>query len=393
MINISLFLFFVGFLIYLFNINHAVFAVVVWWIVASIMAYLVITFMPILRPESPYWVPLSSLIFWILSRILYQAVLFLGRFPCLMAKISTRSQSLVVKYLGRLTQGMETIIEERIQKLSSEIDGLILQWTFDAVSLAPDGDLDGFFKSIIGVNNSKRIVKNPESSLATLGSPRFSSALVAFLSRTLSESDSDKTKIDRFVTCMTVADATHTRVFWSLLDIFRAHQDLLRTVAVGSTLKTWKRTDKEIDLCAKIMIADIIANVPERDHLQMKLACDQLGKSENIIQQYLKHDDYSLSFASWINVTREIFRSRSGLNRRLAIIMARNILLPSSGFNIQAVHQDLQRDFEALWVEVLAEAQISRGTHSVPYSILQDINLLDTNRSLNDAQKPSTTSV
>ena len=391
LINISLFLFFAGFLIYLFNTNHTVFTVVVWWIAASIVAYLVITFMPILRPDSPYYVPLSSLIFWILAGTSYQASLVLDRFAWLKVKTSTLSQSSVIKYLGRLSQGMETIIEERIQRLTPEIDGLILQWTFDAVSLAPDGDLDEFFKSIIGVYSSKRIVKDPKSSLATLGSPRFSSALVAFLSRTLSESGSDK--IGRFITCMNVADATQSRVFWSLLDLFRTHQNVLLTVGVASRLKEWKRTDKEIDLCAKIMIAEIVAKVEGRDSVRVKLAADQLGKSEDDIKRYLDKGNYSLSLASWIYVTGEIFSSRSGLHRRLAIIAAREIL-PPSGFDIEAVHSDLRHDFNALRNKVVAEVQ-SSGTNSAPYFILQDIDRIETgfHRSPNDALQPSTGSL
>ncbi|KAI0253403.1 hypothetical protein BJV78DRAFT_1123172, partial [Lactifluus subvellereus] len=57
LIHASLFLFFAGLLIYLFNINHTVFSVVVWWVVVSMTAYLLITVMPILRLDSLYRAP------------------------------------------------------------------------------------------------------------------------------------------------------------------------------------------------------------------------------------------------------------------------------------------------------------------------------------------------
>jgi Family of unknown function (DUF6535) len=375
LINVSLFLFFVGFLIYLFNINRTVFNVVVWWIMASAAVYLVIAFLPILRLDSPYYAPLSSLIFWISAGISYHVSLIPDRYVWLRDKVSTVSRFSVVKYLGRFSQSVETMAEESIRQVSPEIDNLILQWTFDAVALAPDAQLDQFFKSIIGVYTSKRIVQDPKGSLATLGSPRFSSALVAFLNRTLSSvSENTSDKIQRFIMCMNVADATHTRAFWSLLDIFRSNRDLLRTVGVGSLLRRWERTDKEIDLCAQIMIADIIANVQDRDNLWIALAADQLEKSKEVIQEYFVQDNNSVSLANWIYITRKIFRSRSGLNRRFAIIMARDILL-STGFDIRNALPALQHDFCALWNEII-EAAARSGANSTPGLILEDIRHL-----------------
>ncbi|KAN0116015.1 hypothetical protein V8E52_006321, partial [Russula decolorans] len=60
LLHISLFLFFIGTLIYLFATNRIVFGNVVWWVVLSMVAYLTITLLPIFRPNSPYYAPLSS---------------------------------------------------------------------------------------------------------------------------------------------------------------------------------------------------------------------------------------------------------------------------------------------------------------------------------------------
>ncbi|KAF8471355.1 hypothetical protein DFH94DRAFT_608825, partial [Russula ochroleuca] len=59
LLHISLFLFFVGLVIYLFSTSHFVFGMVVWWVVLSKIAYLSITLLPIFRPNSPYIAPLS----------------------------------------------------------------------------------------------------------------------------------------------------------------------------------------------------------------------------------------------------------------------------------------------------------------------------------------------
>ncbi|KAI0246405.1 hypothetical protein BJV78DRAFT_1090826, partial [Lactifluus subvellereus] len=59
LLHISLSLFFAGLLIFLFNIDHTVFSVVVWWVGFSAGVYVCITFMPIFRHDSPYYTPLS----------------------------------------------------------------------------------------------------------------------------------------------------------------------------------------------------------------------------------------------------------------------------------------------------------------------------------------------
>jgi len=60
LLHLSLFIFFAGFLIFLFNINHTVFSIVAWWIGLCTAVYACITLIPIFRHDSPYYAPLSS---------------------------------------------------------------------------------------------------------------------------------------------------------------------------------------------------------------------------------------------------------------------------------------------------------------------------------------------
>ncbi|KAI0274305.1 hypothetical protein BGY98DRAFT_920891, partial [Russula aff. rugulosa BPL654] len=57
LIHLSLFLFFAGLAVYLFNINHQVFISVVWWILGFTAIYGWMTLMPIFRHDSPYYSP------------------------------------------------------------------------------------------------------------------------------------------------------------------------------------------------------------------------------------------------------------------------------------------------------------------------------------------------
>ncbi|KAH9972357.1 hypothetical protein BGW80DRAFT_1206909, partial [Lactifluus volemus] len=57
LLHLSLFLFFTGLAIYLFNINHTVFSVVVWWVGLAGGVYGCVTLMPIFWHDSPYYSP------------------------------------------------------------------------------------------------------------------------------------------------------------------------------------------------------------------------------------------------------------------------------------------------------------------------------------------------
>ena len=65
LIHLSVFLFFTGLTIFLFNVYHSVFLSVVWWIALVSTLYGCIMLMPLFLPNSPYYTPLSPPIFHI----------------------------------------------------------------------------------------------------------------------------------------------------------------------------------------------------------------------------------------------------------------------------------------------------------------------------------------
>ena len=60
-----MFLFFFGLAIFLFNVHHSVFLSVIWWFALVSMLYGCITLMPLFLPDSPYYTPLSTPIFYL----------------------------------------------------------------------------------------------------------------------------------------------------------------------------------------------------------------------------------------------------------------------------------------------------------------------------------------
>jgi Family of unknown function (DUF6535) len=356
LIHISLFLFFAGLLIYLFNINHTAFLAVVWWIGVSTVAYLVITILPLLQVDSPYYSPLSSLVFRVCGGLLY------------LAFFSKRLRNLAPKYSIGFSRGFEKIAREEITKISRKVDRFILKSTFDAHVFASDDQLDHFFECIHGFYNSQ-IIRDPLRILATLDSRKFSSAMVAFLNRTMSSSlVTESDKIQRFIMCLKIADETQGT---ALRDLFfeAANHSFVRTVEVGHILRSPNELGEEIGLRAQTIVADIIANADKSDDRWTTLAANQLGKSEDNIRRYLAHGDDSVLLANTIHMARQIWKFSSRINRSIVSDAASCILEPPLKFDIRKALPELQHDFCSLWNEIVPEAQKS-GDGSVLHLIV-----------------------
>jgi hypothetical protein len=372
MIHISLFLFFSGLLLYLFNTSHFVFCAVVWWIAASAVAYLVITFMPIRRLDSPYHAPLSPLAFWVYAAISYLVVLVLPHLIWLKGKTLEHFQCLADKYLAACShQGMDKMAELDAREQSPDIDSFILKWTFEAHSLASDYQLDKFFEGFLAFYDSVRTVPDQQRRLATLGSGGFASALAAFLNRSLlSNSVSVSVKRAQFITCVKVADAIHVTALWDLLSL-TAVQNVVQTVETGLSLRRRSRPDEEIGLCAQTIVADIIAKVQRRDDNDanwITLVVAQLDKPEDEIRRYLAHGD-SVLLANLVHITSQIFKASSGITRDMAGDAASYILQLPYEFDVQNTLPELQHCFCDLWNEIIPIAK-ENGDSSVPHFIL-----------------------
>ncbi|KAI0246407.1 hypothetical protein BJV78DRAFT_151798 [Lactifluus subvellereus] len=200
MIHLSLFLFFAGLLIYLFNVNHPVFFAVVWWVGISGLAYLVITFMPTFQLYSPYYTPLTSIVGLLLH--------------------------------------MERVAEKTVRNMASRIDGSILKWIIH--TLVEDRELAQFFESIPGFCSSS-MLKHPFQSLTDIDKKKLSSDLLKFLERTWSSNlISDSDKIRQLVTCVKAADAVrlNSAALEILKDIFPwdRHERTRRSVCARKAL-------------------------------------------------------------------------------------------------------------------------------------------------------------
>jgi hypothetical protein len=202
LLHLSLFLFFVGLLIYLFNINHTVFDVIVWWVGLSVGVYTCITPMPIFRHDSPYYAPLSTPVWCLYHWIAYITLqgLWLIQHRGLRLPDNPVLRALKNRHLKVLLGGIGKAIEDTASKLSEEIDGRILKWTLNA--LDEDHELEQFFEGMLGFYHSK-VIETPK---VVLEPSKIWFSLSNFFFRTESSNlASDPIKRKRLVICLKIA--------------------------------------------------------------------------------------------------------------------------------------------------------------------------------------------
>jgi hypothetical protein len=361
LLHLALFHFFAGLLIYLFNANHTVFTTLIGWFGLSAATYACITLMPIFRPNSPYYIPLSSLI-CSLRAVISQLVSHIFR-------LITSS----IPHLNSSRNRVDDINDRIHEELSSELDSRILKWTVE--SLTDDYELEMFFEAVPGYFNSK-LVDTPQHILDGLPRKAFVGALSGLLDRTLTSNLVSKSvKARRLVICFDAADAADTSIDREFFhDTLSGRWDgVLQSVEIGNYLKIrGNNRDRETDLYTQSIVAGVIANVRERDGHWLALAKDQLQISGDVLQDYVARGD-SVLLANLIHITPKILRTFEG-DHYSAYISSR-ILRSVSQFDILHTLPKLQHDFCALWNDVVQEAWKS-GSDSTPIYILQYIRHL-----------------
>jgi Family of unknown function (DUF6535) len=375
LLHLSLFLFFAGLSVFLLNLNHAVFTVAMSWVGACTGIYVCVTFMPMFRHDSPYYAPLSSLVWYLYTGTLSAVFGILKTithrlYDSQHINLSTdlRARNLWWRYQRRILRGMEKDIEETALKVTSEIDGRALVWTFE--SLDEDHELERFFAGIPGFCSSN-VVDDPQSSLAKLNTEMIRQALTGFLNRTLSSNlISETIKKRRLVICVRVIDAVHlSRAAWDILDIFLEPQHaLFRSVEIGhSLISRGDSNDRKTALCAQGIIAYVVANAPQRNERWSALTMHHLGISERVLQDYLAHGD-SVLLANLIYITRQLLHNVLRTDRETFAVILK-ILPRVSNLRVEDAVPELQHKFCELWNEIVLQARA--GEHSILLYILR----------------------
>ena len=286
LLHISLFVFFAGLVVLLWNVDLTIFKLVLSWVGICTALYGCITVMPIFRHDSPYITPLSLPVWHIVTGIPYLTFWALKRLALRFRKyfggaIYVDFRNLARTYDKRLAQGMQKTIEEAAMSSPSDIDTRALLWTLD--SLNEDHELERFFFGLAGFWSAK-LVEDPASTLAKEGKQRLFAALTGLLDHSFS-SDllPDPVRCWRAIICAKLIDPTNTTEALSGLSINRdATTDAIATFST------------------------MVARLQPHDDIWFLLASKLLGVPKDVLQGYAAHGD-SLSLAVLIHLTRHQF--------------------------------------------------------------------------------------
>ena len=320
-LHLSVFLFFAGLCVFLINLNTTVSRAVVSCVGACIFMYLCIIVMPIIRYDTPYNTPLSSLAWYLWTGMLHIFFLILCSFsvrgflkrwfiriPFFGYTSIERLDQLQQRYRKRFLDGIQKASEESALSLSSEIDGRALVWTVR--SLDGDNKQEEFFANIPTFCDSKVLAARD----AFQGEDRakMSEALVGFLHHTLSSNLDPTSKQHRIDICRNAMDAASLSITCPILQrvIYGDWDGLLSSVEFGHFLGAASHSSPYTDLTSKGVVGAIIATAQEHDDRWFDLAANHLGKSRDVLESYLTHGD-SVLLANCIDYCRRVIKGYS----------------------------------------------------------------------------------
>ena len=359
LLHISLFLFFGGLAIFLFKVDREVFSYVICWIGLFSLVYGLITLLPIIRHDSPYHSPLSTLAWFLnasIHRVTFKILYFVG------SRILTLDWALRLiryfnsRYIRWMVESVEEAAEVNASERSSEIDLQILDWTLSA--LGDDDSLKSFFEAIPGFFNSK-LVKNLERDFPRKLVNKFVYTLCGFLGRTWSSNSiDDSEKVCRFDIFINAVNQISENRF--TLDDILCHlrdDEVPQTAKMGHSLARWfTNNGEDISVVAKRVIAGTLVSVRERNESWVTLVVRVFGLPEQDLRDHIALGGDSTLLAILIHVTRQ-YRGSDDSNRK--------VLKALSKFDICNTLPRLQYDFCTLWNEVVQEA---RNEGPYPYS-------------------------
>ena len=349
LLHLSLFLFFAGLSVFLFNVHLTIFGVVTAWIGICVVSYACLTFLPIIRKNSPYSGPLSAFFSWVFTGMRH---IFFKLF-----EKHRRNPSSAINPVHFFSRSMRKTAEDYAKRLHHSIDFRALWWTFK--SLDEDGDLQEFFEGLPGLCSSKA-VPNASQDFIKPHKKMLSSELIELMKRTLSSNlVSESVKQDRVTMCAKVIGTTHLIGDWWFLHrvLLEDWQRFLRCVEFGTYAQKLKSNpDRVTALSAQCSAAVVISNVPlkERDDNWYQLVLGQLDTPltpKPLLYRYISHGD-SILLANLMFIVRRIVQAYSGSREHQQGDLrhvAKKTLKFVCKFDVNNTLPELQHEFCDLW--------------------------------------------
>jgi len=369
LVHISILFYVIAGLIYLLNINHAVFAFLCLMAIFVPLHAGYHTATAILKPGMLFYGPFSQPLLHICLGILYTVTQISSRIPSLrpLCEASGRLYHDFCRFREGFLKGKGKAVEQDASNGPTKVDHGVLEWTFNNSVI--DADLERFFAAIPGFFESK-LVNNLQERLSEEFQKKFGRALDEFLDRTFSSNTfSGLVRGDRLLICLNAARAAlgPGAVSRILGDIFDGRWPAaLQSIEVGYVLKRWD--DIGVSSHLRRIVARIISRVQvhERDDRWIGLVKNEFGMSDRAFQDHVASGD-RISLAVLIHVTRQLLQVRTDFE-----LWEPGILRGLSNFDIRTTLPGQQHDFCVVWNEVVEEAR-RRGIGSTPALIVEEL--------------------
>jgi Family of unknown function (DUF6535) len=344
LLHISLFLFFAGLAVFLFKVHLTIFGVVTAWIGICVVLYACLTFLPIIRKNSPYSGPLSAFFSFCATGMRHVFFKLFEKFR--------RNRDSAMHRVHFFSRNMRKTAEDYAWRLHHDIDYRALLWTFK--SLDEDGERQEFFEGLLGLCNSKA-VPNALQDFINPNARMLANELIELMNRTLSSNlVSESVKQKRVTICTKVIGTTH--LFgggWFLGRVLLGDwHRFLRCVEFGIfAQKLMNIPERVTALSAQCSAAAVISNVRERDENWYQLVSGQLNIPKPLLSRYLSHGD-SILLVNLMSIVRRIVQAYSGSSEHQQSDLVRaasKTLKFVCKLDVEHTVPELQHDFCDLW--------------------------------------------
>ena len=363
LLHISLFLFFAGLVVFLCNVNLTIFKLVLSWVGLCAALYGCFTCMPIIRHDSPYYTPLSLLVWHIVTGIRFLVYQFLRWFNSHSVRFRytpyQRYLELEESCRQSLVRGMQWAAEESALKSLPEIDTRAFMWTFDC--LDEDHEMERFFFGLPGFRRS-HLVDDPLPRLTEEAKLKLFERLCGLLDRTFFSDLLPASVKDRRALIFAKAvdpehQAEHTYDVYYVLDQIAINYQDGGAVATGIAKACQDWGDKVMTRHVLFTIYNAITSGQPRDDSWYNVVSKELDLPKVHLRDCATRGD-SLSLVIFIHFVCKLFvHFRDDTLPKKSHDLFLRLLATASKFNVKDTSPELQHVFCALWNQILKEAQ------------------------------------
>ncbi|KAI0265913.1 hypothetical protein BC834DRAFT_1032936 [Gloeopeniophorella convolvens] len=294
MLHVSVFIFFAGLVIFMFDINRTVFGAVALCVGICVGLYLCITLIPIFRADSPYNTPLSTLAWISCLGAMWLTLRSLLRLHLLPSARRFATHLLSLRLHQRLTKGLPNQVEESAWEDSHALDPRVLSRLFDF--LDEDRELEMFMAGVSGFLDSI-VVGDPRGVLEKSIEPnQFYLTIVSFLHRSLASDLAVESTRRRALAIWTkvlhrappflLQGTLVSMAMYLDPGLFVHHNEFLNLVESRCI-----DSDHIVEYGARSMVACAIHHMQDEDERWPEMVKRRLGLSESRCRQYRSHGD------------------------------------------------------------------------------------------------------